>query len=356
MSEFPSLLPVSDILSRLTNIFPDGTPNRNLCTSEIAARTIFVMLYVDAVEGRKRWVRPDQITRMTDAQALLTEPQQRQDWVSLSLKKSTGDIPGRWYAVNTRESIRDDTLRNGLIPLGAVKMRTDVPTTSSAPRYFLTCGFAELFKPELTGDPFERTAEAWRQANLTPGARARVAIVRKGAVATGEGISVVFPNGEVRLLAPGRSSLISKAVIEDFAPRFLGEPGVIWLSESGNKVVARDDDLAGAIGLAIQPDRNLPDIILVDLAPEHPLLVFVEVVATDGPINDLRKSALTALAVDAGFESENIAFVTAFEDRSRSAFKKVVDSLAWGSYAWFASEPNHLCELHASIQRIGGQS
>ena len=45
-------------------------------------------------------------------------------------------------------------------------------------------------------------------------------------------------------MEPGPSSVISKSVVEEFAPRFLEEPVVIWLSESRNQVVARDDDLA----------------------------------------------------------------------------------------------------------------
>ena len=39
-------------------------------------------------------------------------------------------------------------------------------------------------------------------------------------------------------------------------------------------MVARDERLAQDIGLTIQPDRNLPDLILVDLRPTEPLLVF----------------------------------------------------------------------------------
>ena len=45
--------------------------------------------------------------------------------------------------------------------------------------------------------------------------------------------------------------------------------------------MARDDRLAKEIGLIIDPGRNLPDLIFVDLEPEMPLLVFVEVVAND---------------------------------------------------------------------------
>ena len=79
---------------------------------------------------------------------------------------------------------------------------------------------------------------------------------------------VAFPNGETREMAPGPRSVISKAVVEEFALRFLERPSIIWLSESRNQVVARDDRLAQAIGLAINPSRNLPDLILVDLGPK----------------------------------------------------------------------------------------
>ena len=90
------------------------------------------------------------------------------------------------------------------------------------------------------------------------------AILRRGAVARQGRVLVTFPSGETRHLDPGLSSVISKAVVEDFAPRFLEQPGVIWLSESRSHVVARDDRLAQEIGLTIQPDRNLPDLILVE--------------------------------------------------------------------------------------------
>ena len=105
---------------------------------------------------------------------------------------------------------------------------------------------------------------------------------------------------------------------------------------------ARDDQLAGRIGFAIDPARALPDIILVDLGSttSDVLIVFVEIVATDGPINKLRKDALSRMAIEAEFDAAQIAFVTAFADRSAAAFRKSIADLAWGTYAWFASEPD----------------
>ena len=73
----PLLLAVTDIHERLQTIFPDGTAKPNYVTREIAAKTLFVMLYIEAIEGTGCWLRPDQVTRMTDAQAALTEDQDR---------------------------------------------------------------------------------------------------------------------------------------------------------------------------------------------------------------------------------------------------------------------------------------
>ena len=117
-----------------------------------------------------------------------------------------------------------------------------------------------------------------------------------GAASGAVGPLVTFPNGETRQLAPGPSSIIAKAVIETFAPQFLEQPAILWLSESGNKVVVRDDNIAMAIGLKIQADKNLPDLILADLGGDAAKLLFVEVVATDGAMTERRRAALLALA------------------------------------------------------------
>ena len=342
----PPLLPVPDIHERLRTIFPEGTANRNYVTREIAAKTIFVMLYVGAVDGKECWLRPDQVTRMSDAQAALAGDQDRTYWLKASMRPSAGHIDGRWYAANTREPIRDETLREGLVRLGAVTEREGLATTSPLPRYALTSEFAALFDPTLAEQELGASIEDWRAANLSRGALARVAIMRRGAVAREGRILVTFPNGETRNMEPGPSSVISKAVVEEFASRFLSQPGVIWLSESRNQVVARDDDLAQDIGLAIEPDRNLPDLILVDLGPAEPLLVFVEVVATAGPVNEARQAALMAIATEAGFGEGQVAFLTAYADRDHAAFKSSVSELAWRSFAWFMSEPDHIVLLH----------
>lgn len=341
----PALLPVPDIHERLGMIFPEGTAHRNFLVREMAAKTVFTMLYVGAVHGIECWLRPDQVTRMTDRQAVSTDDEERTAWREASLRPTNESITGRWYAANTREPIRDETLREGLVRTGAVQERGDLPTTSPRPRYSLAPGFAALFDPALEGEALQAAITAWQRASLSASALARIAILRRGTVAAEERVLVTFPNGETRHMEPGPSSVISKAVVEEFAPRFLENPGVISLSESRNKVVARDDELAQAIGLEIQPDLNLPDLILVDLGSAEPLLVFVEVVATAGAISESRRDALMSVATAAGYMEGQTAFVTAYEDRNHPAFKSSISELAWRSFAWFMSEPDHILVL-----------
>lgn len=349
------LLDRDAVHERLQTIFPDGAPNRVYLTRMLAASTVFVALYIEAIEGGDTLLGPKHIYRMTDEQAALTDDDSRAAYATGVLRPGSAIEGQRWYRDNTREPIRDETLREGLVAIGAVSERTDLPTTSSKPRYALTPGFAALFDPALTGEDLATRIKAWRSEVLNPGALARMAIVRRGAGMSDDQVLVTFPNGETRRMKPGPSSAISKAVLEVFASSYLGEPAVVFLSESGNKVVERDDELARSIGLAIQADKNLPDMILVDLTPTHPLLVFIEVVATDGPVSERRKEALEKLVAESGFPAEHVAFVTAYLDRSAGPFKKTVDSLAWGSYAWFAAEPENLIVLSQARTGLQGR-
>ncbi len=347
----PRLLPVADVRDRLQAIFPEGTPNRNYVTREMAAKTVFAMLYIGAVEGMERWLRPDQVTRMTDAQASLVAGSARERWLAGSMRPAAGNIEGRWYAANTREPIRDETLRDGLVRLGAVGERQGLATTSPQPRYAMATSFAALFDPKLSGSTLARLIREWQAANLSSSALARVEILRRSGIEQQGEVLVTFPSGDARRMAPGPSSVISKAVVEEFAARFLERPAVIWLSESRSHVVTRDDELAKAIGLLIEPDRNLPDIILADLGPAEPLLVFVEVVASAGPVNEARRRSLMAIAAEAGFHEGQVAFLSAYADRDDSAFKRSASELAWRSFVWFASEPEYLVALHGRGDR-----
>lgn len=341
------LLPPDEILRRLQMIFPKELDPRGWASRKRASRVVFVMLYAYVVEGLETWMRPTAVTDMTDEQAARTGARERQDW--LKLVQSAGrpkEVPGRWYQENSREPIRDETLRT-LVELNAVVERRGIATTSSKPRYALARGFADLFGSRLDGEELGKAITAWQEKHLSAAARARLTLSRRGVGPQNENVLVTLPNGETRSLSPGLSSLLSKEIVEAFAPRFLREPAVILLSESAHKLTFRDDDLSRSIGLLIKPSGTLPDVVLVDLGAEPPLLVFVECVVSDGAITERRKQQLVDLALAGGFPPAGCAFVTAFQDRSNSPFNKMASSLVWGSFVWFATEPDSITFLRS---------
>lgn len=353
MTDTPALLTRDQIRSRLPEIFPDGIPRRTHAISPAAAATIFVALYINAVEGGAEVLQPKPIYRMTEEQAALTSKQDRQAYAKAMRGRGEAVGTTRWYQDNSRETIRDDVLRETLVPLGAVIADPNVTVTANKPRYVLSAGFAALFDPTLQGEALASAITAWRASALSPGALARIALTLKGATISNDDVLITFPNGDTRRMRPGPSANITKAIIEDFAPRFLVQPVVIATSDSAEKVTTLDEARAKAIGLNVRADQNLPDVILVDLGPADPLLVFIEVVATDGPVSERRMEALRQLVSEAGFPTEHVAFVTAYLDRSAAPFRSTIGTLAWGSYAWFMSEPDGLLELTTKGKLIG---
>jgi hypothetical protein len=311
----------------------------------MAARTVFVMLYIGAIEGSGMWMAPKHVYRMGEGQAALRSDEHRRAYIA-AVERRGSQLPlDRWFQDNTREPIRDETLRDGLVQMGAVVTRPGLATTSSKGRYALQSALASLFDPDLQGEVLAAAIAAWQDRYLTQGVLARVRLQQRSAAAARSRVLVKLPNGETRQMEAGPSSVITKAVVEVFATRFLKEPAVMWISESGNKVIQRDDQLAQELGLRIETDKLLPDAILVDLAPAEPIIVFVEAVATAGEMTEARRSDFLELVTAAGYKAGQIAFVTAFEDRNAQAFKRAISNLAWGSFAWCLSEPEHLIVL-----------
>lgn len=147
----PPLPSLTVIQSRLNEIFPEGSEFRNYRTRDIAVKTVFVMLYIGAIEEAGCFLAPKHVCKMSDAQATSTSDAQRYWFATECIRAKFVASGTPWYADNTREPIRDETLRQGLIPVGAVVERRDLPTTSPKPRYALRRPFAELFNPQLKG-------------------------------------------------------------------------------------------------------------------------------------------------------------------------------------------------------------
>jgi hypothetical protein len=111
------------------------------------------MLYIGAIEGTDIWLAPKQVVRMTGTQASKGDALSREGYGVRSLKRGFRPVGKPWYSENSREQIRDETIRQGLIGNNAVTERPGLSTTSANPRYALRADFAALLILRLTQGP-----------------------------------------------------------------------------------------------------------------------------------------------------------------------------------------------------------
>lgn len=340
----PSLLPVDEIQARLKIILPEGTPGREFAIKKNVARTAFAALYVGAIEGEGRWLAPRHIYRMNEDVAKRDDPASRMAFY----RKPPPAGGGAWYADNSREGVRDEGLRQGLVPLNATVVDPSVQPTSSRGRYALTKAFAALLDPALSGEELKAAAEQWGAVYLSPAARARAAYNQ----GTGSSsVEVRHPQGGSIMLPGGESAKMTKAAVEVFAQKFLHKPATVWISDSKVKLFD-NEKMVKLLDLKIDVARLLPDVILVDLEPVGRagklMIVFVEIVYTAGPVDANRKAQILDMMAQSkhGYTGVDAAFVTVYKDRSAAPARRASRELAWGSFAWFVSEPEHLVQFH----------
>lgn len=347
MHPLPPLLSVPEIQTRLNEIYPELFPDRTILVSDMSARLHFVGLYGGFSDEARRFFRPSTAIRFSPEQAALTSDAERYDW--LSRCQAAGFVPfGKpWYADNSRETLRDDLIRNRCVPMGLIVKREGYPPTSPAPIYAFSHAYLSLFDPSLTDERLSSAIEAWRDEYMDPSALARMKLLAHGVIEKEGQVTVTLPTtGKTLRLAAGEASVITRDVCEKLSRLLYVEPVVVHISMSDKKTF---DELAGemrAVGLTLDPKAALPDVIIVDVGVKGKLPVtFVEVVHSDGVINDVRRDALMQIAKDAGARMESIKLVTAFEDRSATIFRKRFSELAYDSSVWFRAEPSLLLDL-----------
>lgn len=342
--DLPELISVEEAQRRLTQIFPESFPDRALLVGKMAARVVFVFLYGGFVEGTNRHLRPSTIYLFTAEQARRSTPEARMEWLSKAFKPGFRPSGQRWYADNSRESIRDDLIRNRLVTMGLVGRKDGVPTTSSIPIYSLQAEFAALFQPKLHGPDLVSAIEVWRAAKLSQATLKRMKLKAQGALSREGDVLIELPDASRMRLSAGPSTTILKALIEDYAPRWLHEPAVLWMSASDRKTQPRFVELAASVGLKFEAAKLLPDLILADLS-DPMSFVFCEVVASDGPVDEARKSAFLDLTRGCGIDDGCVRFVTAYLDREAPELRKTFHRVATGSEIWFSNEPELVVRL-----------
>jgi hypothetical protein len=154
-------------------------------------------------------------------------------------------------------------------------------------------------------------------------------------------LPVKLSSGEAIRLSPGAHSQLIRAVIEEFAPRFVPGGVLAYVGDTGKKWGFFDEGLLARLGVAVDSHGKMPDVMLY--YPDRKWLLLVEAVTSHGPVDAKRHEELAALFANSKM---GLVYVTAFP--SRAVMARYLGELAWETEVWCADAPSHLIHFNGS--------
>ena len=139
--------------------------------------------------------------------------------------------------------------------------------------------------------------------------------------------------------SPGKHNELQKAIIEEFAPRFAPNSECLYVGDTVEKALVKDEGKLRELGFSITLHDKMPDVVLY--SAEKNWLYFIEAVTSVGPMEPKRIKEIEEMTINVALEK---IYVTAFLDFK--TFKKFSESLAWETEVWIADIPDHMIHLN----------
>lgn len=247
------------------------------------------------------------------------------DWARENYKKD--------YAPNTRETVRRQTMHQ-FVDAGIALYNPDDPTRPvNSPKTVYQ------IEPKALAILKSFGASEW-DANLkTYLSKRKILAARYAKERDLNRIPVQIETGKEILLSPGEHSELIKAIIEEFAPRFVPGGLLIYAGDTGDKWGYFDDARLATLGVKVDSHGKMPDVVLY--YPERDWLLLVESVTSHGPVDSKRHEELARLFEEA---TPGLVYVTAFPNRSTMA--RYLPEIAWETEVWVADAPSHLIHFN----------
>jgi hypothetical protein len=246
---------------------------------------------------------------------------------------------GRKYKPNTRESVRRQTVHQ-FLQAALIVMNPDDPkrpTNSGLTVYQV--GPAALRLLRTYGKP-DWSHDLGSYLGSVETLRNRYAQERKMTC-----IPVALPEGARLELSAGAHSLLIRAIVEEFAPRFAPGGKVLYVGDTGEKFAYYDEGAFTEIGLRFDSHGKMHDLVIQHVSKGW--LILVEAVTAHGPVNPKRREELMALFRGSSLP---LVFITAFP--SRRTMVKYLADISWETEVWVSDSPSHL--IHFNGERFLG--
>ena len=267
------------------------------------------------------------------AMAELTE---RDDWESATnpwlrihdVIRFTGENFDLVYAENSRETIRKQAMHH--FRNAAFIEDNGKATNSPNYRYRLTGEMLELIQKFGSSD-WEKELCAFKENHET-----LVHLYASKKVMQKMPVKI---NNRDYTFSPGKHNQLQKAILEEFAPRFAPNSECLYVGDTTEKDLVKQNQRLRELGIRMTLHDKLPDVVLY--SEDKDWIYFIESVTSVGAMEPARIKELEEMTQDV---TAGKIYVTAFLDFK--TFKKFSEKLAWETEVWIADMPDHMIHLN----------
>ena len=146
-------------------------------------------------------------------------------------------------------------------------------------------------------------------------------------------------NGDDFTFSPGKHNQLQKLIIEEFAPRFAENSECLYVGDTIQKDLVKNEEKLKELGFEITLHDKMPDVVLY--VEDKNWIYFVESVTSVGAMEPKRIKEIEEMTENV---SADKIYITAFLDFK--TFKRFSDSLAWETEVWIADMPDHMIHLN----------
>lgn len=258
--------------------------------------------------------------------------------VTKGIMQFIAEVYKREYAPNTRETVRRQVLHQ-FVQARIADLNPDIPDLAvNSPRthYALTDEALEAIRT-FGSRTWEKASKAFVES--VGSLQKRYAKERESALIP------VKINEVIELVSPGKHNEVQKAIVEEFAPRFVKKFKVLYFGDTAKKDLHINEEALASLGIPINQHSKLPDVVIYD--EERKWLYLIEAVTSHGPVSPKRVNELEAFLANC---SVGKIYVTAFPDFNE--FKKHSKEIAWETEVWIMEIPDHM--IHFNGDRFMG--
>jgi hypothetical protein len=191
------------------------------------------------------------------------------------------------YAPNSRETIRRQTIHQ--FEQARIVDRNpddpDRPTNSGKTVYRLTGGILSVLRSYGT-KTFDREVNKFIRSH---GSLAR----KYGKIRKLHTVAVKLPDDSILHLSPGEHNILQRLILEEFAPRFIENPVLVYMGDTSEKHLFIDEAALKSLFIPVTQHDKLPDVVL--FSPKKNWIFFIEAVTSHGPISPKRHIELETM-------------------------------------------------------------